>query len=63
MDPSTADSTQHFIEIARELEIPIEYITNVRQYDGFLEFLVNGACYTCKLTKTGRFKKRSIRKG
>jgi hypothetical protein len=59
---ANADSTKQLIEIAAEMNISPEHITNVRQCSGFLSFNINGAEYTNKLTKTGKHKKNSIRR-
>jgi hypothetical protein len=62
MKTNQADSTKHLIEIAAEMNVSRERVTNVRQHDGFLSFHVGGTEYTNTLTKTGKHKKNSIRR-
>ncbi len=62
MTTNTADSTKHLIEIASEMNVSRERVTNVRQFDGFLAFYIGGTEYTNTLTKTGKHKKNSIRR-
>lgn len=59
---SNADSTQHLIEIAAEMNVSRERIENVRTHDGFLSFYIGGSEYTNTLTKTGKHKKNSVRR-
>jgi len=58
---ANADSTQHLIEIASEMNVSRERITNVRAFDGFLGFFIGGTEYTNSLTKMGKHKKNSVR--
>lgn len=61
MATNTTDNTKHLVEIAAEMNVSREDITNVRQFDGFLAFYVGGTEYTNKMTKTGKHKKNSVR--
>ena len=55
-------ATQNIYDIAAELSIPNEFIKNIRQIEDVLCFFVNGAEYDCRLTKTGKVKKGSVRR-
>jgi len=54
-------STQNLIDIAAEMGISRERITDVEQMPGWLMFYVDGQAWSNKLTKTGRHKKNSVR--
>ena len=56
------NATQNIYDIAAELSIPNEFIKNIRQIEDVLCFFVNGAEYDCRLTKTGKVKKGSVRR-
>jgi len=56
------NATQNILDIAAELNVPNEFIEHVRQIGGVLCFFVNGAEYDCRLTKTGKLKKNSVRR-
>ena len=58
---SKADSTKNLMDIAAELNVPNEFINSVRQIEDVLCFILNGAEYDCRLTKTGKVKKNSVR--
>ena len=47
--------------IAAELNISADSIKNIKTWDGFLTFVVNGREYWNRLTKTGKHKKGSVR--
>lgn len=57
------NATQNIFDIASEIGIPNEFITNVRVFDkSALTFETkSGAKYDAKLTKTGKVKKGSVR--
>lgn len=56
------DCTEHRYEIARQLSVPNEHISQIREVEGVLVFFVYGAEYDCRLTKTGKVKKNSVRR-
>ena len=56
------NATQNILDIAAEMNIPNEFIENVRQIEDVLCFFVKGAQYDCRLTKTGKLKKNSVRR-
>lgn len=49
--------------IAAELNVPAEFIANVRTIDLMVICTVNGREYWSKLTATGKHKKNSVRLG
>jgi len=55
-------STQNRMDIASELGIANEHISNIRQIESALYFIINGAEYSSRLTATGRHKKNSVRR-
>ena len=62
MKTNAADSTKHLIEIAAEMNVSREHISNVKDFGGFLSFFIGSTEYTNKLTNTGRHKKNSVRR-
>jgi hypothetical protein len=56
------NATQNLYDIAAELNVPNEFINSVRQIEDVLYFFVNGSEYDCRLTKTGKVKKGSLRR-
>ena len=56
------NSTQNRYDIASELNVPNQFIGQIRQVEDVLFFSVNGAEYDCRLTKTGKVKKNSVRR-
>jgi len=56
------NATQNILDIASEMNIPNEFIEHVRQIEDVLCFFVKGAQYGCRLTKTGKLKKNSVRR-
>lgn len=54
--------TENRHDIAFALNIENELIGQIRQVEDVLVFLVNGAAYDCRITKTGKVKKNSVRR-
>lgn len=48
--------------IADELLVDVKYVVINSTNEDYLDFSVNGAAYTAKLTKQGKIKKNSIRR-
>jgi len=55
------NSTQNILDVAAELNVPNEKVSNVRQIENILFFNVNGREFDCFLTKTGKVRKNSVR--
>lgn len=56
-------STLNYFEIAKELNIPNEYLKPIKQIENLIWFqTISGSSYTAKLNKNGSLKKNSIRK-
>jgi len=56
------NATQNIYDIAAEINVPNERIENIRQIEDVLCFSVNGCQWDCRLTKTGKVKKGSVRR-
>jgi hypothetical protein len=54
--------TQHRYDIAAALNVSNEVISQIRQVEDVLMFFVGGTEYDCRLTKTGKVKKNSVRR-
>ena len=49
-------------QIAKELLIDPKFVVTTFSCDEYIDFTINGACYTAKITKQSNIKKNSIRR-